>query len=495
MPEEKASYRQIFKATSLFGGVQVFTIVIAIVRSKVIAVLLGPTGMGIAGLLTSTMMLVSSLTNFGLGVSSVKNIAAANESGHLERIATVVMVLRKLVWFTGLLGMLVTLAFSPLLSELTFGNRSYTAAFIWLSLTLLFNQLTTGQGSLLQGMRKLNRLAKANVASSVLGLIVSVPLYYFYKIDGIVPALIATSICGAGIAWYFARGIQIENPTIDRTKTISEGKSMLRMGFMLSVSGLLTVGASAAVRIYISNVGGVADVGLYSAGFAIIGTYVSLVFSAMATDFYPRLSGVAHDNERAREIINHQAEVAILILSPILCIFLIFIAYFVILLYSFQFIRVSGMIHWATLGMYFKAASWSIAFIILAKGHSKAFFWNELIGNAYALLFNLLGYRFFGLDGLGISFLVSYLLYLLQVFFFTRSKYNFSFNKEFYTIFFQHLVLGLLAFFVIKFVSAPIAYLLGLLIIGIALWYSLKEMEKRVGLKSWLMRLVKKTSG
>jgi len=65
------------------------------------------------------------------------------------------------------------------------------------------------------------------------------------------------------------------------------------------------------------------------------------------------------------------------------------------------------MIHWAALGMYFKAASWSIGFIFLAKGASNTFFWSELAANSYLLLFNILGYKYFGLNGMGISFLLS----------------------------------------------------------------------------------------
>jgi O-antigen/teichoic acid export membrane protein len=158
---------------------------------------------------------------------------------------------------------------------------------------------------------------------------------------------------------------------------------MLQMGFMISLSGLLAVGASYIVRIFISRTGGVEQVGLYNAGFAIINTYVGLVFTAMATDYYPRLSAVAHDNRLCKQTINQQAEIAILILAPILVVFLTFINWVVILLYSRQFIAVNGMIYWAALGMFFKAASWSIAFIFLAKGSSKLFFWNELIANIY----------------------------------------------------------------------------------------------------------------
>ena len=62
----QSSYRSIFKATSLFGSVQFFQILIQIVKSKFIAILLGPAGVGIIGLYQSGMQLVQNITNMGL---------------------------------------------------------------------------------------------------------------------------------------------------------------------------------------------------------------------------------------------------------------------------------------------------------------------------------------------------------------------------------------------------------------------------------------------
>jgi O-antigen/teichoic acid export membrane protein len=126
MQEQRSSYRQIVKATSLFGGVQFFQILISVVRSKFVAILLGPSGMGIVGLLTSTTGLITGLTNFGLGTSAIKNISEATATNDNARISSVITVMRRLVWLTGLLGAIVTLVFSPWLSEFTFGNRDYT---------------------------------------------------------------------------------------------------------------------------------------------------------------------------------------------------------------------------------------------------------------------------------------------------------------------------------------------------------------------------------
>jgi O-antigen/teichoic acid export membrane protein len=489
---KKSSYRQIMKATSVFGGVQVFQILIRIIRSKFIAILLGPTGMGIAGLLSATTGLISGLTNFGLGTSAVKDISAAHGSGDVNRVAIISTIIRRLVWITGLLGAILTLVFSSLLSELTFGNEDYTYAFIWISITLLFNQISTGQGVLLRGMRKIRYLAQSSLIGSVLGLITTIPLYYFYGLRGIVPGIIVTSITSLLLSWYFANKIDVKSVYISTSRTIDEGKGMLKMGFMISLSGMITLGASYIVRIFISNTGGIDQVGLYNAGFAIINSYVGMIFTAMSTDYFPRLTAVAISNEQSKIVINQQAEIAILILSPIIIIFLVFINWLVILLYSSKFIEVNDMILWAVLGIFFKAACWSIGFIFLAKGATKIFFWNEVIMNIYMLGLNLICYYFWGLTGLGISFLVAYLLYLIQVYIVAHIHYDFSFNLEFFKMFTLQFFLAIICVILVKILQKPYSYIFGSLIIIISMIHAYKELNRRMDIISILEGIRKK---
>ena len=486
MTEEQASYRQIMKATSIFGGVQVFNIVISVIRSKFVAILLGPGGMGIYGLLTATTGFIEKFTNLGLNTSAVRSVAAANTTGDSKRIGTVVTVFRRLVWITGIIGTLFTLAFAPWLSELTFGNKDYTIAFIWLSVTLLFSQITSGQLVVLQGMRKLQYLAKANLAGSIFGLVTSVPIYYIWGVKGIVPAIIVSTLLALLISWYYSSRVNIEQIKVNKAVVILEGKDMVKLGFILSLSSLVSMGTSYIVRIYISHKGGVEQVGLYNAGFAIINTYVGMVFTAMVTDYFPRLSGVAHDIGKAKRVINQQAEVAILILAPILMVFLIFINWIVILLYSTRFLPVDSMIHWAALGIFFKAASWPIAYLIIAKGDSKVFFYSEFAVNIYTLGFNVIGYLWGGLEGLGISFLAGYLAYLVQVYIIANRRYGFTFHNTFIKIFVIQFITGVLCFAGSKFLESPYIYILGAILISFSSYYSFKELDNRLGLMNMI---------
>ena len=438
--------------------------------------------MGIVNLFISSTGFISALTNFGLGTSAVKNIAAEAATGNKGRIEMIISVLRKLVWITGLVGLILTAAISPWLSDLVFGNKEYTLGFIWISLSVLFQQLSSGQMVVLQGLRKLKDLAKANLLGAITGLVISLVLYYKWELNAIVPVIILSSLASMFFSWFYARKTMIKSVPVSRSNILTEGKEMMRMGFMINLSTLIAIGASFIVRIFINSTGGVAQVGLYSAGFAIINSYVSMIFTAMYIDYYPRLSAVANDNHKASELINQEAEVALLILAPIISVFLVFINWAVTLLYSREFIAVNEMIHWAALGMYFKVLSWSVATIFLAKGTSKLFFWNELSQTIYTLVLNIAGYKLLGLEGLGISFLISFFIYSVQVFFVARKKYNFSFNKIFFEIGGIQFLIGLSCFGIIRVFVTPWSYALGSILIVASTLFSLKELDKRLGL-------------
>lgn len=468
------------KATSLFGGVQVFNIIIGIIRSKFLAVLLGPAGMGIAGLLNSTTGLITNITNLGLSTSAVKNVSEANASENTDRIATVVSVFRRLVWITGLLGAIITFLLAPLLSKFTFGNSDYTLAFRLVSITLLLNQLSTGQMVVLQGMRKLQYLAKANMTGSVVGLLVSIPVYYFLGIKGIVPAIIITAILGLLLTFYFSSKVRIAKKKIDIATLKSEGSSMVKMGFMLSLSNLIGLAVGYILGIFISRTGGVEQVGLYNAGFSIVNGYIGMIFAAMATDYFPRLSGVAEDNKKSALLINQQAEIGILIIAPILVVFLVFISHIVAILYSSRFFTINGMMQYVALGIFLKTVTWAMGFILIAKGDTKIFFVSELIANAYTLLLNMVFYKAYGLNGIGMSFILCYILGVVQTFLIIKWKYHFSFENEFFKIFIIQFTLAVICFLLVRFNSGIKLYVLVIPVIITSMAYSINELNKKL---------------
>jgi len=255
---------------------------------------------------------------------------------------------------------------------------------------------------------------------------------------------------------------------------------------------LITVAASYLVRIFIAQFGNVGEVGLYNAGFSIVGVYVGMVFTAMSTDYFPRLSGVNSDPQKYNPLINQQSETAILLLSPLICAFLIFINWGIIILYSEQFLPITAMIQYSMLGIYFKALSWSMAYLILAKGDSRAFFWNELLANLYLLILNCTGYYLDGLRGLGISFLIGYILYFIQIFYFVKLKYGFVYSKGIPVLLVQQIPLGMSCFLLYFFIEGWLMYTLGSILILISAGITLYRMNKTMNVLEFIKSKIKK---
>ena len=486
MKEDNKDFKEGLKTTSLFGGVQVFKILISIVNSKFVALLLGPTGMGISGLLSSTTGLIGAATNLGLGTSAVRDVSKSYASGDIYHFNRTVSIFRRLVWGTGLLGLFVCLVLSPLWSNLTFGNGDYTWAFALLSITFLLGQISSGQSVVLQGTRNFKMMAKSGIIGSVLGLFTGIPLYYFFGYDGIVPAMLLSSFTGLMLTTYFARKVKTEKVDLSPKDVFKGGKTMLNMGFFISVQAFLNILCAYLVRIYIGRTGSIADVGLYNSGFSIINTYVGMVFTAMGTEYYPRLSSYNDDDIKFSHAINQQMDLSFLLLSPLIAAFLVLGELAIIILYSTKFLGATLMIAFGVFGIFLKAPGWCLGFTFLAKGDSKAFFINELCAEFYFLILNILFYHLWGLNGLGISFVINYLLYYIQVTIVAHIRYNYRIDMAVLRFFVPQFFISLLILVTVIYLSPIYKYLFGTILVALSAYLSYRELQKRFDVTTYI---------
>ncbi len=491
MKEDKQSYQHVMKATSLFGGVQVIRILITIIRSKVMAQLLGPEGVGISNLLTRPLQLITTATQLGLDKSAVKEISSQHnqEEGDPYRM---IAILKRLVWITAIIGAVCMIVFSPLLSWFTFDSDAYILTFMWLGLAVFFNQLTMSNLAILQGLRKLELLAKANVYGSLTGLVVTVPLYYFFKLDGILPAIVATAGFVFLFAYLYARKTVQTHATVTNATVFSEGKPMIKLGMALSFSSIIGLIVAYLILVYIRSKGGKIDAGFYGAGIVILNTYVGLIFNAMSTDYYPRLAAICANLEAVIKTVFEQAFIAILIITPIVIGFIAFAPLLITLLYSGEFEPTVALVQWGIVGMVFKAVSWSMGYIIIAKGDSKLFMKTSLGFNSILLLLNVIGYHYWGLEGVGISLLVYYIIHFVVVKMITFYRYGFKMKSEFYPIFIKCLLLCVFAFLASYIETPLLKYSILVVLIAISSLYSFRLLDERIGFKSLINAILKK---
>lgn len=266
----------------------------------------------------------------------------------------------------------------------------------------------------------------------------------------------------------------------------------MKMGIAMSVSGILVALSAYVLRWFIRQQGGVEEVGLFTAGFIIVSTYIGMIFSAMSTDYYPRLAAVNKDNSRCREIINQQAEVAILISSPIIVFGMVFMPFIIRLIYSESFLPANHYILIALLGMMFKVVSWSVSFVFLAKAESRLFMINETVTNLYGLAFNLLGYWLGGLAGLGISYAAMYFIYMIQVYIIARKRYGFGFSLSFKRVYGILFLMVIACFALIVAWQSAWVYLPSIVILAGCSFYSFYELNKRMQVMQYVKQRFKR---
>ncbi|MCC8088791.1 MAG: oligosaccharide flippase family protein [Rikenellaceae bacterium] len=486
---KRSSYRQIFKATTIFGGVQVFSVVINLLRAKVIALFLGPEGMGIFYLFQNPLTIISQITGLGIGSSGIRDVAKTDSAQDTHLLSITFDTIKKWTRLGGLAGTLLTFILAKHLSMWSFGSEEYAWAFVWLSGTVFFVTVSNGYDAMLKGTRRLKSIAKAGIISSSAGLIASIPLYYYLGVTGIVYGTIATVLALFAANWYYSSKIPSERVEQSAGEVFDRGKKMASLGIMMVLASIMETLAMYIVNMYIRSNGDTADVGLFQAAIQITNISVGLVYTAMAGDYYPRLSAVCGVRSKVNELVNQQAEIAAIITAPILIGMMLFSPFLIRILLSPEFLPVIRFVNWILFASLLRSLYWTIHWVMLAHGHTRMFFYMCLIPNALTVALYIPLYNYGGINALGAGYLAQNLITTLILYYALRRKYLLIIRRGYFNIFFTGLAAGTIVLLSLSLLNKYYGLASGIVILILLLWYSFRELNRRVGVVNFISKL------
>ncbi len=476
------SYSNIFKTTFLFGFVQVFNIIVKVGLNKVVALLLGPNGMGVIGLYNTAINTIKTGAGLGVNQSAVRDISEANACNDHSRFSKIISLANIVIILTSLLGIVVTIALSPVLSKWQFGNHQYTVAFIWLSIVVGLNIMTEGQLAILKGMRQLRALAKASIWGSLAGLLCAIPFYYFFGEGGIVPSLIITAFVALFFSNLYVRRIKYDRIKLSFKEMAREGGPMVKMGIALMLVGFIGSVFDLIVASYISRSGSVADVGLYNAGATIITGYFGVVITAMSTDYYPRISAVYKDDAKLSEEMNKQSETGLIMVFPLVVLFVFLSPLFIWLLYSSEFYASNQYTDYAMIGTVIIIVSNCMGMILLAKQASNIFVLSVLGQRIVLIGIYIIAYKYLGLMGLGFSHIATGLVHITFMTVILRHFYNIRLSGGIYQLLLMIIGITVLTIFCRKIEIVWLKYSLGVILFAFSTLFSYMYMRNKMGL-------------
>ncbi len=431
--EEKGAekqYRDILKYTGLFGGVQGLNMAAGIIRNKLTALILGTYGYGFISIYNSASALINNSTNLGISFSSVKDLSRIWHDEDEAAARDYVDVIRFWALLASLLGIIVCFLMAGYLSELSFGTAERINDFRILAFVVGLTTFSATELSILKAVRRISDVARISLYSAVSSIFIVIPVYYLLREDGIVPGLLLLAIGVAMITAYYTFRLYPLRRSIFDGSNLRKGIPLVKLGLSFIIAGVFGSGAEYLIRAYMSNVGGVDEVGLYNAGYAISVTYMGMIFVAMENDYFPKLSTLCDKVKERNSLMNSQIEVALWLISPMIAGLLLFMPVILPLLYSGKFLPAQDMILWTTMYMFFKALILPVAYLTLAKGDSIAYMILELIYDLFFVGISVLCYSVWGLKGLGISLSVAGFFDLILIGAFAYRRYGFVYSRR-----------------------------------------------------------------
>jgi antigen flippase len=393
------AFARILRSSALLGGAQVVTLGMGFLRAKLIAVIAGPSGVGLVGVLTAFNGNLGSLAGWGLGTTAVRTISAADELDRPAKIAAVRKLGNSLTWL-GLLAVL--LLFWPV-GELTFNSTEYALDLFLAGLAVPCLVATSVWSALLQSHGQIKSLASVQIISALGGLILGLPFIWFFGVTGIAASILIAAIVPAVATWKAARKHCSSSAAEADADDI---KTLLQLGSAIMAVGFLSQLSTYVVRLILIRSHGLESAGYYQAAFVIAGSLPGFVFTAMGTDFFPRVAAVKTEAE-AQDLCEKQIQAGLLLALPLITGLLTLGQFCIYLLYTRSFEPAVPLLSWMTWGVFFRLLSWPMGFWLIARGSSRAVVIVTAATNASAILFPAVMLPFFGVTGAAIGFFVS----------------------------------------------------------------------------------------
>lgn len=495
LTESSKSYGRILKASSIVGGAQAINMIIGMVRTKFVAVLLGPAGVGLMGTYLSITGLVGIVSGLGINSSGVREVAEASGTGDTDKVGRIILTLRRMVWLTGCVGALVMIFGAVPLSNYTFSDTGHAVPIMFLAMTLFFQAIQGGQMALVQGMRRIGDLARINVLGSLVGTVVSVALYLWLGMEGIVPALIAMAGLNLGTSWWFARKIPVPKVEMSWRESFRQTSGLVKLGVAMMWASLMTTFVAYLTRALIAQDIGIEAVGVFQAAFSLSGMFINFVLGAMGADFYPSLTAVSGDNEKMCKLVNEQTEIGLLLAVPGLIGTIVLAPWVIQIFYTGAFSQAADLLRWFVFGCLGRVVSWPMGFIMLAKGNGRLFLITETVFGLMHVALLWVGLKVIGLTGVAMAFTALHVLYTVGMLLVSRHLIDFCWSKGVVNLLGILFAIALVTFHSSLLLPVMPATIMGSAICLIVCLYCLRQLGNRLGSSHRICRMVGKLPG
>lgn len=429
-------FKLLIKNTSFMMVSKIAQFVAGLITTKLTALFLGITGVGIINQLNFLTQKISEFTTLSMAEAVVKQIAEnKNEKNAKEIISSAFKSYIILVTLFSVISIIILLLFSKALSNYVFGNEDLLSYFFIAVFTFPLLIIGSIPFAILKGYRDIKLISQIRIGIIIINLIFAVPLIYFYRLEGAVVYVPISYLVDMIFHFTIAQKLYFKKLGIS-IKSIS--KASFRSDFVKELfhfSGFgITVGTYGIFSeftcrsIVVSHLG-INQIGLYSPIIMWASVITGFLLPALSTYLYPRFCELKEKSEIVG-LLNDALRLGSIVILPLILIGIPFREIIISLFYSKEFISAAKFLPYHFLGLIFYVWFYVFAQAMTPTGRIKQHGFFQIL---YFSLDMLVTYYFvnkYGLYGWMLKHLISPLVFFIVYAIYSYKIMGFRVLKE-----------------------------------------------------------------
>ena len=404
----KAEITKIFSLTAISTLVKMLAGFISI---KVVAVIVGPSGIALLGQLSNFSIIIMTLASGGINNGVTKYIA--ENKNYPRKIQLFLSTALQITLVLSLVSGICLIIFSSLLSDLILTEIKYSYVFILFGVTLILYALNKLLMSIINGYKEFNKFVNISIVTSVVGVIFTVGLVWIWKL----PGALVSAVTYQSIVFFITVRMVIKSKwfVLENFNSFFSGtvfKKYLSYSMMAFVTAATVPVAQLIIRGYVITNISTSDAGLWEAMNRISGMYLLVITSSFGVYYLPRLSEIKDNQELRKEIFTAYKIILPLITLGFLIIY-IFRDLIIQILFTQEFSPMRDLFAWQLIGDFFKISCWLLAFLMVARAMTKLYIFTEIFFSTLFVTLSIVLINKFQIVGIPMAYMINYLISLI----------------------------------------------------------------------------------
>jgi O-antigen/teichoic acid export membrane protein len=413
------------KVSFLNAVATVIRMLTGFVSVKVVAAVIGPSGVALLGQLNNFAQIMLSVSNGGInaGITKYTSEYSNSEKDYIIYLGTgfwitvVLSVITSLVLFIG----------AGYFSQDILHDVKYKSVFYVFGATLLLYALNALLTAVINGFKEYKKYVIANIVGSLVGVLFAIVLSLKYGVYG---ALLST-VTFQSIVFFITLGIVAKSYWFKWRSFLLKfnKKAAIQLGHfsLMAIASAVTIPAGQIiVRNFITKNKSITDAGLWEGINRISGMYLMVITASLSVYFLPKLSELKTKDELRKEIFSvYKLTVPFLILTTfIIYIFRVLIIH---ILFTTEFSGMENLFAFQLIGDILKILGWVLGYLLLAKAMTKIYILMEIVNFILLVFISYFLVNWYGTVGATMAFAIVYLIYFVVLCFVFK---NLLFHKK-----------------------------------------------------------------